>query len=185
MTVYEFDVFCRRPENGEVPHELHDGRVVAVPFGTKGHGLVCGRVGSVLGDYSGRSGFGQVFLGGVGVQLTRNPDTVRGADVTVHAEIRTFEELLAEEERPGWGDAVPVLVADVVDRHDDPADVRRRTGQFLAAGVAMLWSIEPAARTVTVHTPDAEPRTLSESDELTGGDVLPGFACGVGEFFTA
>ncbi len=52
------------------------------------------------------------------------------------------------------------------------------------AGVAEVWQVNPTMRTVTVYA-DGGRRVshLHEDDELTGGTVLPGFACRVAEMF--
>jgi hypothetical protein len=34
-----------------------------------------------------------------------------------------------------------------------------------------------------IYQPDALPRLVTENDDLTGGDVLPGFAVRFGELF--
>jgi hypothetical protein len=47
----------------------------------------------------------------------------------------------------------------------------------------MVWVVNPKWRSVSVYRPGPEIKTLTASDELTGGDVLDGFRCRVGEIF--
>jgi Uma2 family endonuclease len=54
---------------------------------------------------------------------------------------------------------------------------------YLQAGVCLVWLVDPDARTITVFRPDAAMNMLSAGDTLDGGDVLPGFAVPVVDFF--
>ena len=46
-----------------------------------------------------------------------------------------------------------------------------------------MWVVEPELRTVEVFTSPADRELLREGDTLTGGDVLPGFALQIREWF--
>jgi hypothetical protein len=46
-----------------------------------------------------------------------------------------------------------------------------------------VWVINPKRKTLTVHTADAHPRVLRAADTIDAGDIVPGFACVVEEFF--
>jgi Uma2 family endonuclease len=47
---------------------------------------------------------------------------------------------------------------------------------WLKAGVRVVWVVDPASRTVTVHRNDAAVRLLRDGDVLRGDDdVLPDF----------
>ncbi len=54
---------------------------------------------------------------------------------------------------------------------------------WLHAGAAMVWVVNPATRTVTVHRTSADTTTLTEQDDLDGHDVVPGFRCRVSQIF--
>ena len=54
---------------------------------------------------------------------------------------------------------------------------------WLSYGSQEVWVADPERVTVTVYRLDAEPQTLGEDDELTGGDLLPGFATPVWRLF--
>jgi Uma2 family endonuclease len=54
---------------------------------------------------------------------------------------------------------------------------------WLDAGAAMVWVVNPAWRSVTVYRSSTDIKTLTEKDELDGGDVIPGFRCRVSEIF--
>jgi Uma2 family endonuclease len=46
-----------------------------------------------------------------------------------------------------------------------------------------VWVVDPATRTVTVYRSLHDVKVLTESEELDGGDVLPGFKTTVAELF--
>jgi Uma2 family endonuclease len=48
----------------------------------------------------------------------------------------------------------------------------------------MVWLIDPKRRTVEIHLLNDEPQILTEDDELTGGDLIPGFSVRVSEIFS-
>ena len=53
----------------------------------------------------------------------------------------------------------------------------------MAAGVCLVWVVNPETRIVEVHRIDGSVSKLHVADELTGDDVLPGFRCRVGDLF--
>ncbi|MEM9702959.1 MAG: Uma2 family endonuclease, partial [Planctomycetota bacterium] len=71
--------------------------------------------------------------------------------------------------------------------NDRPGLIDRKVAQYLAAGVARVWVIDPATRTLTVHGPDSASEPLRENGELRepADGVPPGFVLAVGELFTA
>src|SRR5215216_4396592 len=44
---------------------------------------------------------------------------------------------------------------------------------YLQAGTPLVWLVNPVTRTVVDFRAEMDPLTLSESDTLDGGDVLP------------
>ena len=58
-----------------------------------------------------------------------------------------------------------------------------RAAQELRGGVKVVWVIDPDERKVTVCLPDRFPEILKADQELTGGDILPGFRCRVADLF--
>jgi Uma2 family endonuclease len=54
---------------------------------------------------------------------------------------------------------------------------------YFAAGVELVWEVNPRSRTVAVYTAPAQFTTLTVADTLDGGTVLPGFTLPVRELF--
>jgi Uma2 family endonuclease len=82
-------------------------------------------------------------------------------------------------------EVAPDLAVEIISEGNTDKEMDRKRGEYLRAGVRLVWYIDPAARTVEVYTPAAPdtPRTLNAGDTLDGGEVLPGFALSLAELF--
>jgi Uma2 family endonuclease len=88
------------------------------------------------------------------------------------------------QQRSRWFSViVPDLVAEVIEPEDGFADVMESVLQWLAAGVRLVWVVDPHSRTVTVFPSLQQVRVLTEADTLDGGEVAPGFSLLVAEIF--
>ena len=98
---------------------------------------------------------------------------------------RTLDvDALAAADRDFEGDGeMPALVVEVLSPSNRSADVDRKVAQYLSAGVPRVWVVDPPARTVTVHRPDADPHPVPAAGTLDGGDALPGLNVPVGAVF--
>jgi Uma2 family endonuclease len=109
-----------------------------------------------------------------------DPNRVRKANVSVFQwQRRTIEEFRTE----GHCRLAPDLVVEVVSPNDEVYEVAEKVQEWLAAGVRLVWVVNPLHRTVEVHRGTGAGTILRASDELTGEDVVPGFRCRVGELF--
>jgi Uma2 family endonuclease len=178
LTADEFYDFVHQPENADRWFELVRGEVIELPPPRKPHGFVCSNIARILGNYTFERGKGYATSNDSGVILERHPDTVRGPDVAVYEDANTFDEL-----HPKYGEAPPRLAVEVLSPDDRAPAVMRKITDYLRTGVALVWVIDPQARTLTVHRPDAPQRSLGSADEVTGDEVLPGLRCLVGDFF--
>jgi Uma2 family endonuclease len=67
----------------------------------------------------------------------------------------------------------PDLAGEVVLPNDLAYEVQSKVIEYLAAGVPLVWAIDPEARTVQVFRRDGSISWLREDGELSGEDVLP------------
>jgi Uma2 family endonuclease len=93
--------------------------------------------------------------------------------------------LIPDEPPEGYITIAPDLVVEVVSPNDLYYEVDRKVEEYLDAGVQLVWVINPDTRSVQVYVPGSGVTRLDDSQELTGRDVLPGFACRVGDLFPA
>ena len=71
-------------------------------------------------------------------------------------------------------DLAPDLAVEVISPSNTTREMERKLQEYLAAGVRLVWYVLPEPQEVHVHT--AERHDVSTIDqELSGGDVLPGF----------
>jgi Uma2 family endonuclease len=77
----------------------------------------------------------------------------------------------------------PNLAAEVLSRSNTPGEMEVKRHDYFAAGVQLVWEIDPAARSVVVYTSVTDSTVLRESDTLDGGLVLPGFTLPLRQLF--
>ena len=94
--------------------------------------------------------------------------------------VRSAWKLLRKSE--AISPAPRIFVAEVISPSDRYADVDDKVKEWLNAGTRMVVVVNPRDRTVSVHTPKSV-ITLTESDTLDGGDVVPGWRLPVAEIF--
>jgi len=107
------------------------------------------------------------------------PGKVRKPDVTFIRKERLPDALTSE----GYTYIPPDLAVEVISPNELAYEVENKVLEYLNAGVALVWVINPEARTVHIHRGDGSVGWLREEDELSGEDVLPGFRCRVAMIF--
>jgi Uma2 family endonuclease len=178
MTAEEFYDFVHRPENANRWLELVRGEVIELASPTKPHGFLCANVARILGNYTFQRNKGYITSNDTGVIVERDPDTVRGPDVSLYEDANVIEEI-----HPKYGETPPLLAVEVLSPEDRAALVMRKITEFLRSGVKMVWVVDLESRSVTVHRPDKPQVSVEGDQELTGDDVLPGFSCKVADIF--
>ena len=91
------------------------------------------------------------------------------------------ERLPVREE--GFFRGAPDFAAEVRSPGDTLQETRDKEEAWIAAGVRLVWSVDPEERTVRVLRPGRPAQTLTGADLLSGEDVLPGLLITVGELF--
>ena len=157
--------------------ELVRGVVVSMPPPKPPHGACCSRIDRRLGLFVETNKLGTVFVNDTGFLTERDPDTVRGADVSFWSLDRLPQVPEDYVEIP------PDLAVEVVSPDDHFGRLHRKITHYLTHGIRLLWVVDPVDRSVTVYRPDQPLRILAENDLLTGEEIVPGFSCTVREFF--
>lgn len=86
------------------------------------------------------------------------------------------------EDAEAW-DIVPDLAVEVVSRTELIEDLFDKISEYFLAGVRLVWIIFPKQRLVYVYESPTQIRVLTETGELDGGTVLPGFRLAVPALF--
>jgi Uma2 family endonuclease len=147
------------------------------PAGSK-HGRIALHLGGLLSDFVELHGLGVVLGAETGFRIAENPDTVRAPDV---AFIRC--QRIAGELPDGYFPGPPDLAVEVLSPNDRASDVLRKVEDWLDAGSAAVWVVDPKTQTVTVYGADRRVVMLTRSEAISGGDLLPGFNAPLAEIF--
>ncbi len=175
QTLMTAEEFAQLPDDGK-RYELVRGVVLEMSHPSREHGEVAVRVAVLIGRWNdvGRTGRVRVESGFV---LQRGPDTVRGPDISF---VRRDRD--GDVDGP-WVKHGPDLAVEIRSPGDRKGEIEDRVADYLRAGTALVWIVDPAKRTVTVRRPGARDEVLRGDDEVGGRDVLPGFATTVREMF--
>ena len=141
------------------------------------HGIVVTRTSSLLLIYSDANDYGEVLTGEPGIHLDFDPDTVRCPDVAWFAPGRI------PSDTKGYPNLAPDLAVEVKSPSNSNPEIASKAWMWISYGSQQVWVADPERSTLTVYRPGAEPQTLSEDDELSGGGLLPGFTAPVWRLF--
>jgi Uma2 family endonuclease len=122
---------------------------------------------------------GRLYTGGAPVRLRRSPDTFVGADLAYLSP----DHAARNDPGASFIEGPPTLVVEILSPSDTVEDVSEKVREYLAAGVALVWEVNPFHRTVTVYRPDAPPELFNERQDLTAEPHLPGFRAAVAAVF--
>ncbi len=176
ITAEEFLRMPNPPDGSR--QELVRGVIETTPPHSTYNGVCCAEIGYRLSHFLEERNLGHLASNNGGFITERDPDTVRGPDLSFWTRER-LPQLPAE----GYVTLAPDLVVEVVSPSDVFARINKKILHYLKHQVRLIWLVLPEDRSVTVYRPQAAPVTLVNSDQLSGEDVLPGFTCPVQELF--
>lgn len=142
------------------------------------HGRIVMCISLPLASFVKERSLGVVTGAETGFQIARDPDTVRAPDVGF---VRA--QRVSGPPTKGFFSGAPDLAVEVLSPNDRASELLAKVQNWLGAGCLAVWVIDPATHTVTVYGCPNEMTVYGPSDELTGGEVLPGFKLPVAEIF--
>lgn len=170
------------PDDG-LDRELIRGELRERPMTTRGapHCRVTYNLSYLLGHWLRRQSHprGAVYAGDIRVRLRREPDSFVGIDIAFISP----EHEAHTPKNATFLEGPPVLAVETISPSDTAESIAEKVKEYLEAGVALVWEVNPYYRTVTVHRPDAEPTLVNNIQELTAEPHLPGFCIPVAEIF--
>jgi Uma2 family endonuclease len=158
--------------------ELIAGELVMMSPAGFDHGRFALRIGAALDSFVTLRRLGVVVGAETGFQIARDPDTVRAPDV---AFVRA--ERIPSGGVKGFFQGPPDLAVEVVSPGDRMSEVTAKAQDWLRAGCLLVWVVDPETQNVSIYRSGREVAVVTESDALTGEDVLPGFSTPVRDFF--
>lgn len=162
-------------ETGE-DAELIDGELVRMTPPGGEHGEIQAALILAIGPYLAQTNLGRIF-GEVGYLLSEDPDTVLAPDLSFISKARV------PADRTRYLALAPDLAVEIVSPSNSPGEIERKIAIYLHAGTRMVWVAYPRQRQIVVHAPGEAPRVFTESDQIPGGEVLPGLALPVAGIF--
>lgn len=159
--------------------ELVNGELVEKPVSVLS-ALVEGTVYAKIRNHCDAHQLGIALTASNGIQCFPNhPTKVRKPDVVFVRRDRFSRENLLE----GFLSIPPDLAVEVISSHDEFGEVTEKIEEYLAAGIPLVWVVDPENEIVLIHRKDGTVTKLHKQDELSGEDILPGFRCKVVELF--
>jgi Uma2 family endonuclease len=162
---------------GRDPCELVEGRIVPMSPGGVEHSLVTANAFRLLDAFVRPRRLGRVLTGETGFYTRRDPDTVRGADVL----FISAERYARRTRTLTFLDVAPELIVEVLSVRDTVMDLADKLREYFAAGVQLVWVVDPRARSVYTYRSVTDLREVT--DTLTGDEPLLGFAAPVAALF--
>lgn len=156
------------PRDGR-KYELVDGEIRMSPAGYR-HGRVIVRLTVRLAPFVSERGLGDVLESSTGYRLPGG--NVRSPDVSFVSAAR-----VPAGEPAGFADLAPDLAVEVLSPEDRERDVLDKVGEYLSAGVRLVWVIDPEKAIAVVFRSLTDVRRVGHDGVLDGEDVVPGFTC--------
>lgn len=177
LTLAEFE---QMPVEEGLRFELDEGELVSMTFPNPRHNRVAGEIFTYLKTFVRSGSLGQVYPSDTGYLLSRDPDVLRGPDVSF---VRRDRMALIDEERNIEG--APDLAVEVVSPSDKAQDLNRKVQQYLRAGTHTVWMVYPKTRQVEVIEAKGTARFVEADEKLEAPVLLPGFSVFPRDFFDA
>ncbi|HEX8198417.1 MAG TPA: Uma2 family endonuclease [Pyrinomonadaceae bacterium] len=165
--------------NSRYGYELVRGKLKKYMPGGNLHGIIIGRLARLISNYVHDNNLGETPAAETGYKIFFDPDTVRAPDISFISKEKLMRIGITEKFFP----AAPDLAVEVVSPNDREKDIQGKIADYLIADVPLIWIVRPKNQTITVYRPDQEPQVLSRSNNLDGGNALPGFSCSLEQIF--
>ena len=163
--------------SGDVRYELDDGRLIVLAPPGHTHGRRQAKIVQYLGSEGEDRGLGEVCAE-VGIVLRRKPDRVVGAD----AAFILTASLPARRSKEGYLETIPEIVVEVRSKNDSSNEVRAKKEEYFAAGVQLVWVLDPDEKTVAAYQPGCDVQLFTCADSLST-PLLLGFSIPVAKLF--
>ena len=153
--------YLHLPDTG-CPSELVRGvvREFEPPFAR--HGQICATAGWLIGRLVRPRQLGHIISNNAGVITARNPDTVRGPDISYYS----FRRLPPGRLPWGYAPVSPDLALEVLMPTDPWSETILKAGEYLNVGVQTVVVLDPDTESAQVFYPDRPTIILNVADEL-------------------
>lgn len=161
------------PKDGH-KYEVVDGELVATLVDMR-HEMVIANVCGVVGKFVSEHRLGEL-IGSNALYVLPNGNK-RGPDLA----FLTADRAAALPPDTVFPELAPDLAIEVLTRFDTARAVLDRVGDYLDAGVRVVWVIDPGQRRAAAYRAMTSVQEIGADGEFDGADVLPGFRCRLSE----
>jgi len=119
------------------------------------------RIATAIANHVQAHDLGYVLAAETGFKLATDPDTVRAPNVAFVSRARVPEPLPA-----GVAALAPDLVVEVLSPDDRPGEVLAKVGDWLNAGCALVWVVDPHKRLARVYRADGSESAIDADGTL-------------------
>ncbi len=173
LTAGEF-FLMPNPPNG-LQQELVRGEIITMPPPVALHGASCVKTVHRLSNFVYGGPGGTLVCNDAGFITERDPDSVRGPDISYWCKDRL------QEIPVGYIEISPDMLVEVLSPSNTRKQILAKLREYFSKGVRLVWVIAPEDRTLTIYRNADEGRLLHETATVAGEDVLPGFECRVSD----
>jgi Uma2 family endonuclease len=177
------DVRLEDVPEGDRLYEIVNGTKVWLPLRSTHTSAVARRFVDALNTYGDNCSRGEVYVY-MPYEVPVGGKTVRRPVGSFVSRGRLDARGPIPPEREG-NPVVPELVVEVLGAGDLAEDMQSKIGEYLRAGVSLVWVVYPKVRTLHAYSDPSAVRAFTESDTLDAGDVLPGFTVPMAGLFPA
>lgn len=177
MTVAEFDQWILLPEHSDRTFEFIVGELYQKMPSNPYSSEIAFRIGRFVANFVADNDLGRVTGEGGGYQI--------GAGERYAPDFAfVSKERQVELTRKGYNSIPPDLAIEVEypTSVDSEKRLRYKIMNYLQVGT-VVWVVYPETKTIEIYAPNQSVQFLSETDTLTGGDILKGFSLPVSEIF--
>jgi Uma2 family endonuclease len=170
------DELLQLPKDGN-KYEVVDGELVVSPGAGYPHEAIVAELLTRLRSFANERRLGEVLPSNLLYVLPSG--NRRGPDISFVA----AERATALSRETVFPKFAPDLAVEVLSPSDSPRRVQDKVGEYLEAGVRLVWVIDPENRRAVIYRALSSVDRIDPSGELDGEDVLPGFRCPLTDLF--
>lgn len=137
------------------------------------HGRIAGELFGLIWEFADKHDLGELAAAETGFLLSRDPDTVRAADVAFVRKSR-----LSSIPQRGYFQGAPDVAVEVLSPNDTASKVLDKVQDWLHAGSVQVWVVDPERATLSIYSGRGDEHVVSvygENDEFVADEPLKGF----------
>ena len=167
----DFFEFCRDNPDARIEMDKNGDIEVMAPTGTE-TGIKNLKLSVRFGTWAEKDGTGEAFDSSTGFRLpngaTRSPDL----------SWMTLEKwnAIPKAKRKKFAPVCPDFVVELRSETDTLAKLQSKMEEYIENGASLGWLIDAGKRKIYVYRPNVETEVLESPKQISGGELLKGFA---------